>query len=59
MEKRQRERLRRQKQLDKEQRRASRIAQRRTEREKGVKDDGAVEPEPVPDPAWGGIVEPS
>ena len=43
MEKRQRERLRRQKQQDKEQRRVSRIAQRRTEREKGGNGEASEE----------------
>jgi len=50
MEKRQRERLRRQKQLDKEQRRAQRTAERRVEREKGGKDADLEEMVPGPQP---------
>ena len=49
MEKRQRERVRRQKQLDKQQRRAQRDAERRERQLKGSKDDKAIVPGPQPD----------
>jgi hypothetical protein len=53
MEKRQRERLRRQKQMDKEQRRVQRTTERRLEREKGDKntDLGESPPQPQSDEA--------
>ncbi len=57
MEKRQRERLRRQKQLDKEQRRAQRTAERRERALKGVKDADLEGMVPGPQP--GQIVDPS
>lgn len=57
MEKRQRERVRRQKQLEKEQRRVDRAAERRKRELEGGKDDGLEGILPGPQP--GQVIDPS